>query len=550
MRVEKSRQMLIRICLATTLGWFAFLPLRSDADDRMASDARHGEAIYRAGILDDGRQLTGLRSDGIRVSGASAACVNCHRASGMGGAEGNMLVPPVVGSILMSPGRRPLGGYARSSPSVSRLANPAFTRVGYTADTFARVMVEGRRQTGEFMAYLMPRYELDERSLNQLMAYLNTLKVGDARGVDRDALHLATIVTADAPAAEQEATVAIISKCLAERSPRRVAEDTPVRPWQHHIWRLGTNPAAWPQEMAQYQREQPVFAVVSGISGGAWLPIHRFCEREGLPCVLPNTASIDSREASHWSFYFSQGVSLEASAMANLLVEQPPDGGWRRIVQLVTDSEASRLAAASLRTRLHELHIQAEIKELRYDHADIQTLISALTTQDALVLWLEPAALRYLTTTAAPPHGTQLAISGELSGLDEAPVHRSWREHALMLYPYEQAARRSGRIVLNAGNWMASQGLAIDPTLNRLQGNTYSTCEVATRALRMMRERYSRQYFMELLEASDEAGVATAYPRFTLGPDQRVGSRGAYIMRYKGPEYSYLTPVGGWTIPD
>jgi hypothetical protein len=51
-------------------------------------DAATGERIYRSGILADGRPLIGTRNDGVQAVGAKAACMNCHRASGMGGSEG------------------------------------------------------------------------------------------------------------------------------------------------------------------------------------------------------------------------------------------------------------------------------------------------------------------------------------------------------------------------------------------------------------------------------------------------------------------------------
>jgi hypothetical protein len=64
-----------------------------------------------------------------------------------------------------------------------------------------------------------------------------------------------------------------------------------------------------------------------------------------------------------------------------------------------------------------------------------------------------------------------------------------------------------------------------------------------------MRGRYSREYFLELIEAADDGALATAFPRFTLGPNQRYGSTGAYVMRYRGPAFSELQPVGDWIVP-
>jgi hypothetical protein len=382
-----------------------------------------------------------------------------------------------------------------------------------------------------------------------LLAYLDTLPLGHAPGVDRRALHLATIVTDDAPASQRDATLAIMSRCIAERSPRPSDNAASPKPWQHHVWRLGADPARWPQELAQYQKQQPVFAVVSGISGGGWTPVHQFCEREGIPCVLPNTAAVDEALASHWSFYFSRGVSLEAAALAQRLADVAPPGGWRRIIQRTDNSEAARLAAAALQRHLRDLNITAELEPPTLASQENSAFTASLTERDALVLWLNPSALKTFTSTTPPPRAGRVIVSGEMSGLDDAPVAMTWRERVWMLYPYEAAARRNARIALNTTDWMGRQGLALNPALSRLQGNTYSACEVTVRALQTMRSHYSREYFLELIEAADEAAIATAYPRFTLGPNQRYGSSGAFIMRYAAPGLTQLVAVDDWVVP-
>jgi hypothetical protein len=549
MKPRVAKGQLRACCLATMVLVLASVGARAEDKNPVPSDIQHGERIYHTGVLANGAPLTGSREGGVRVSGAAAACINCHRASGLGGAEGNQLIPPVAGAVLRAPGQPWFERTGRAASSLSRTVPAAHTRGAYTSDSFAQAMVSGRQASGYVMNYLMPRYELDAASLNQLLAYLDTLPLGHAPGVDSKALHLATIVTADAPASERDATLAIMSRCIAERSPRPSETAASPRPWQHHVWRLGADPARWPQELAQHQKQQPVFAVVSGISGGAWTPIHQFCEREKIPCVLPNTAAVDEALPSHWSFYFSRGVSLEAAALAQHLADAAPPGGWRRIIQRTDNSETSRLAAAALQRHLGHLNLTAALEQKGLEPQADSALTASMTDRDALVLWLNPPALKAFTATTMPPRAGRVIVSGEMSGLDEAPVAMSWREHVWMLYPYESATRRNARIALNTTDWMGRQGLTLNPALSRLQGNTYSACEVTARALQTMRSHYSREYFLELVEAADEAAIATAYPRFTLGPDQRHGSSGAFIMEYVAPGLTQLSAVADWVVP-
>lgn len=123
------------------------------------SDIQSGERIYRTGVLANGAPLTGSREGGVRLSGAAAACINCHRASGLGGVEGNQLIPPVSGAVLREPGQPWFGRTWRAASSLSRTVPAAHTRGAYTCDSFAQAMVRGRHASGKVMGHLLPRYE-------------------------------------------------------------------------------------------------------------------------------------------------------------------------------------------------------------------------------------------------------------------------------------------------------------------------------------------------------------------------------------------------------
>ena len=118
--MRQARPLLCQAWLSLSAIWVALacLPAGAAENDQVPVDVQHGERIYRSGMLASGMPLTGSRSDGVRVSGASAACITCHRASGLGGAEGNQLIPPVIGSVLRAPGHRPAEPAGRGPTSV------------------------------------------------------------------------------------------------------------------------------------------------------------------------------------------------------------------------------------------------------------------------------------------------------------------------------------------------------------------------------------------------------------------------------------------------
>jgi hypothetical protein len=299
--------------------------------------------------------------------------------------------------------------------------------------------------------------------------------------------------------------------------------------------------------LARHQSRQPVLALISGLSDRAWQPVQAFCEREHMPCLLPSAPGVDPLQPSDWSFHFTRGVALEAALIAgDLAGPSAPSAVRGRLFQLVDGSEVAALGARVLAQRLNAP--LSGRRTLPASHA--AAVVAGLRRGDHLVLWLSAPVLASLPARLALPAGVSLHVSGELGGLDDLPLPRPWRDAARVSYTYQPADRRIGRQILNAGALLRAQGDALQPDLVLLQGNAYSACEMGTRALRMMGQRVSRTRLLELFEASDESALAVGFPRFTLGPGQRVGSRGGYLMRFDSERPGRLLPVGDWQVPD
>lgn len=549
-----------RACAVLLIGLTAGLASAEEFDIPSDSEIARGAQLFREGLRADHSPVEAQRGNGVSVQGREAACIQCHRASGMGGAEGSTAVPPIVGSVLFAPGRPVQQRQPRVFAHLTRQVPAAQARPPYSIETLLHALNQGVGPTGQSMDALMPRYRLTEAEVRDLAAYTTTLRIGDAPGHDGRTLHLATIETADNTPPVRQAASDLLAQCLSERSPP--VPDSPQAPpaWTLHRWQLGADPARWPAELDALQREQPVFALVSGITGptgrGAWQAIQQHCERDALPCVLPNTASIDDSQPSAWTFHFSRGVSLDAAAMAEVLVEQAPPGGWRQIHLVVEPRhEGAAIGARRLIERLGASPVarRPELKMHPPDAPDTAVWLSNLGGQDALALWLPGAALSAWTTRHSPPPGPpRVLVSGELIDLDAGTVAPPWRTAVRLTWPYAPLERHLPRVAQNVGQWLLShqRTLAGDPALIRLQGHTYSACEVTANALRRMGSRVSRAYLLELLEGAEEAATATSYPRFTLGPGRRHGSQGTWLMRFTDPRRARLQPEGDWFVPD
>ena len=104
-----------------------------------------GEAIYLKGVLGSGETLTATRPDTEPMTGEQAACVNCHRRSGLGSKEARSIIPPITGQFLFHP-------RADSSEELPYIPGARLDREAYTdakspfIDRVLRLAREGKTQ--------------------------------------------------------------------------------------------------------------------------------------------------------------------------------------------------------------------------------------------------------------------------------------------------------------------------------------------------------------------------------------------------------------------
>lgn len=520
-----------------------------------------GAALYREGVRHDSTPLAAVRN-GIELRGREAACVQCHKASGMGGAEGSQSVPAVPWAVLAAPGKPPVGRSNRLAPALERQTPISQIRPAYTdARALHLALSEGQSPGGGALSSLMPRYRISIDEALALQAYLGTLGSRNDPAAQAGVLHLATVSTQDLGELERASTVTALTDCLVRRSPEAPNAHRPkgtepvARPrWQLHDWVLPPDPKDWPDTLRQRQAQQPVFAIISGATGphgrGAWQAVQSFCEQEGLACILPHTPAIDEAAPHQWSFHFSRGVSLEASAIVQHLTEETaPAGGWGRLV-VVSDTldEASQMGA-------RQLLAQSQAQGFRPSATLHVSATEAFHFQagDVVVVWLRSATLHaWSRRNEAALAGHRIYASAELTEGDLQGFPRSWWPQLRIPHAWDPPGKHLSRIQRNAGRGMApfSFPSTTDPRVIRLQGHTYTACEVASQALRRMGADVSRTYFVELLEAAEEAATASAYPRFTLGPGQRYSVQGLWMTRVEERQgRPTLRPEGDWTAP-
>jgi hypothetical protein len=175
------------------------------------------------------------------------------------------------------------------------------------------------------------------------------------------------------------------------------------RQWQLQVWELTGPASTWEAQLQRHQAAAPVFAVISGLGGRNWAPIHHFCEQAALPCLFPNVELPVVAEQDFHSLYFSRGVLLEADLIASQL-RAPSGQRPHRLVQVYREGDVGAAAATALDAATSGLGlkpIHRAISPGGRASAELSSAMKDLGPDDALVLWLRSKDIAALP--AQPP---------------------------------------------------------------------------------------------------------------------------------------------------
>lgn len=524
------------------------------ADEREAPGA--GRSIYLEGRHASGEPVLATVQGGVPLQGAAAACVNCHRRSGLGGSEGQSRVRAIAGAQLFSP-VTPVPVQRAAVASGSGAPRPA-----YTLASLARALREGVDPAGRVLGALMPRYTLKDGEVADLQTYLSSLLVSEAPGVTAQEIHFATVIGPGVDPARQRDLLALMQAFFRDRNGgtrlearrREVGREAMYlahRRWVLHVWTLDGPPERWRAQLDAHYRAQPVFAVLGGLGHGSWAPVHAFCEDAALPCVFPDIDHPADDAGSHHVLYFSRGLALEAELLARRLAATLPPAA--RVVQVFRDDESGRLAARALRTALRghaiDLLDDAPVQGSGLVPVAFWTGLWRDRRPTALVAWLDGADLQGLGVAEGFAAGLQTVyLSASLCSEPPASLStRAWRPRVEVVSLFEPPSQRERHLArMNA--WLRTRQIPAGDA--RVQANAYLTVTLAGDAVTHIGSNFSRDYFLERIEQMAEVSPSRSiYPRLSLGPGQRFASRGGYILGFAPDGDDRLVPVSDWIVP-
>ena len=487
------------------------------------------------------------------------ACASCHRRSGFGASEGGVYVPRVTGPALFQPRQlrradlfRALYQEPQPEPYAARVRDPRL-RPAYTPETLAVALREGRDPAGRMLDPLMPRYRLSDGEVVDLAAYLAGLSAAPSPGVDGESIHFATVITPGVDPGRRKALLDVLEAYVrwknaeTKHSAARLGYSPwyrdefygSYREWKLHVWELRGPSATWPEQLAAYYREQPVFAVLSGIGAGSWRPIHEFCERTELPCLFPNTDLPVVSPPGAYALYLSPGLTVEAEALARQLGEKPG-----RIVQVYRDVDEGRIPARALRKALRAVNVEDRaIPSGEALTPAFWTRLVRETRPAVLVLWLGPEDAATLGPDALAPVRT-VVFSSSLLKESSPPLPAVLRDKIWLTWRFVLPGHEDP-LIYRVRAWMRAR--RVDNTHERLQLNAWCAMAIADHSLNHLVDNFSRDFFVESVEEETENALSPGvFPSLALGPGQRFASKGSYVVRLAA---NGVEAVGPWIVP-
>ncbi|NJO14841.1 MAG: c-type cytochrome [Thioploca sp.] len=532
-----------------------------------------GKQIYRQGFSSANHPVTAIVQGDVTFDGSQFTCINCHRRSGMGAIEGNRIVPPVTGLALYNSSDwfwTDIENLATRDTLTASPANPFSLSSGlayrkrpaYTDNTLAQAIREGIDSNGQPFSPLMPRYNLAEQDMSALIAYLKTLSTQFSPGVTEKNIYFATVVTEEVNLDQRQAMLTVLETYFKEKNAQTRDEtrrlqtgafyhrykNKAYRQWVLLPWLLTGPPTTWPEQLARYYQQQPVFAMVSGISTHYWQPIYTFCEQRQIPCLLPNTdwPKLPDKPDDFYTLYFSKGVSLEALAIAKQLARHSTP---TMILQIFRPDTVGAAAAQMV----HRTLSTAAIRDWSLT-ATTKLTVNSLSHQvqtsptNIVIFWLSGDELVELTDwSTRRENSPQFYFSATLLNSQFTLIPQSMRDKSFVAHLYSlptDLKPRSQRIQA----WLQNRNISL---INlKIQDQTYFASLILGEGIMHIKRYFYRDYLLDSIDHAEGMAIFSAYyPRLSFGPGQRYLAKGCYILELKNQNDEVIVNNSTWIVP-
>ncbi len=523
-----------------------------------------GERMYRDGILPSGAPMKAFVSRDVPVEGTSFTCVSCHLRSGLGSIEGTVVTPPTDGKSLYKSRELFKKGFEQV-PAVRRYALALAPRPAYTDESLAACLTDGVDAGARTMNPIMPLYKLEKREMDILIRYLKSLSADLPPGVTDSTISFATVITDDVRKEDSDAMLAGIEFYIRQKNGLANAYKKNPRTTKMALnmmgpdllrkklilskWYLRGAPETWGSQLEEYYKKEPVFALLGGITGGDWQPIHTFCETHRIPALFPVTDYPVISDTDWYTIYFSKGIYQEGEAAARYLNSLGELVKGKRIVEIVRRSKkGDALAAGFNKTWLNLGNSAVHIMTLsEKEPLTPEYLAGVMKTENpaVLVIWDGSDALPAIESLAAAETrpGVLLLSSGYL-GDSIWNLKDNAREYTFFTYPYRLP---QDDIRFDTFIKPLVKTAALDSSSKRILRQSYALSQVESQALMDLRGEYYRDFLLDAIGMMPDMEFPL-YERLSFGPGQRYASKGCYIVQLGKGEKAELVRRSDWVI--
>jgi len=523
---------------------------------------RFGEEIYLNGMLPSGEPIQATLFGNVAAAGKKVACAVCHLHSGLGSLlEDEILVLPISGTKLYAP---LLDQYGIPGTSMKRTMFKS-PRPAYTDETLATALLTGKNPTGRDLDWTMPRFRFNNETVRAVVSYLKNLSSVLAPGVTEDEIRFATIITEGISAADREAMVLPLTAflqqewnerllVLAKRSNIRVYQgDLPSTAEKRYrsasldVWELQGPSETWGSQLETFYNRRPVFAILGGIVPGEWSPIHKFCEKNKIPCIFPNTDLPVVNENDWYTLYFSKGFSLEGEVAAKFLAQDAGLSSETPIIQVSRKTDQGKALTQGF-SKIWQKISKASVSNIilsdgEHTGRNFWQKLSASNPQAALVVWLTAADLAGIETLAdrEPP---ALFLSATLLGESLRTLPEKVRNFTYIGYP----TRLPGdgdytKSIITS--WMQMKQIPV--TNMAITSKIFALKSMLPSALMELGVDCYRDFFLDILDgAKDQKTASASYPMLSFGPGKRYAAKGCYIIQLTAGEKPELLKKVDW----
>ena len=532
-----------------------------------------GQNIYRQGILPSGKPSKAFVMDDIPVSSTTFTCESCHRRSGLGSIEANIIVPPVNGRMLYKP-QKSWDTWTRHSnkdkPSPESRDVPSFflgqdQRPSYTDESLAHLIEMGTTPSGRKLNSVMPTYDFSNNDMYQLIRYLKYISSDYSPGVTDSKIHFATVITDDVSPIDRDAMLSVLETVIKDRNAqtrnqaKRASKgafikremDVGYRLASLDVWELKGSKETWPDQLEKYYKKKPVFALLGGISEDTWSPIHEFSEKNNVPCIFPITDQ-PVVSSSNWNtLYFSKGLYQEGESTARYLRRRIVNSKKVRILQIFIENSDGALVAHGFEETWNKFkispveNISLQTKDLNSEEFWIKLIEPE--GNEVILFWMDKGDLPSINTLSGMKQKPlMIFLSSGLIGNYISSIPYRLRNITYITYPYSLPGAKEKNLSV-VKTWLKIKKIPVS-NLN-IQAKMYFLAWMLPEALMEMNSEFYRDYFLESFDMMDDQTHSIAvYPRLSFGPYQRYLSKGCYIVQLsKGPDVR-LIKKGNWII--